>query len=52
MRQLFFYGSEKNPAAVNIAAYKPEYVAEMHEAIKEVFDSMFEAILNGEVKKI
>lgn len=42
---------ERNPAAVKIAkdiiaAYKPESVEEMHEAIKDVFGPMFEAIQN------
>ena len=46
---------KRNPAAVQIAndiiaAYKPESVAEMHAAIKDVFGPMFEAILNGELE--
>lgn len=46
---------KRNPAAIQIAndiiaAYKPESVAEMHAAIKDVFGPMFEAILNGELE--
>ena len=46
---------KRNPAAVKIAndiiaAYKPESVEEMQEAIKDVFGPMFEAILNGEME--
>ena len=46
---------KRNPAALKIAndiitAYKPETVEEMHEAIKDVFGPMFEAILNGEME--
>ena len=41
---------KRNPASVQIAnaiieAYKPESIAEMNEAIKEVCGPMFEAIL-------
>ena len=32
-----------------IAEYKPQSVAEMQEALKEVFGPMFEAMLNGEI---
>ena len=44
---------KRNPAALNIAndiiaAYKPESVEEMHEAIKDVFGPM--TILNGEME--
>lgn len=46
---------KRNPAAVKIAndiiaAYKPESVSEMQDAIKDVFGPMFEAILNGELE--
>ncbi len=42
-------GERENPAALKIAndiiaAYKPESVKEMHAAIKDVFEPMFEAI--------
>ena len=33
-----------------IAQYKPKSVAEMQAALKEVFDPMFEAMLNGEME--
>ena len=33
-----------------ITEYKPKNVAEMQAALKEVFGSMFEAILNGEME--
>ena len=44
---------KRNPAALNIAndiiaAYKPESVEEMHEAIKDVFGPM--TILNGKME--
>ena len=58
--QTIFYGvkqmrKKRNPAAVKIAqeiiaAYKPESVSEMQDAIKDVFGPMFEAILNGEME--
>lgn len=46
---------KRNPASVQIAnaiiaAYKPESIAEMNEAIKEVCGPMFEAILKGEME--
>ena len=46
---------KRNPASVQIAnaiiaAYKPESIAEMNEAIKEVCGPMFEAILKGELE--
>lgn len=60
MQTIFFMGvkemrKKRNPAALKIAndiitAYKPESVEEMHEAIKDVFGPMFEAILNGEME--
>lgn len=37
-------------AQVIIAEYKPQSVAEMQSALKEVFEPMFEAMLNGEMK--
>ena len=58
--QTIFYGvkqmrKKRNAAAVKIAqeiiaAYKPESVSEMQDAIKDVFGPMFEAILNGEME--
>ena len=33
-----------------IAQYKPKSVAEMHSALKEVFGSMFETMLNSEME--
>ena len=46
---------KRNPASVQIAnaiiaAYKPESIAEMNEAIKDVCGPMFEAILKGEME--
>ena len=46
---------KRNPASVKIAnaiiaAYKPESIAEMNEAIKDVCGPMFEAILKGEME--
>ena len=46
---------KRNPASVQIAnaiiaAYKPESIAEMNEAIKDVCGPMFEAILKGELE--
>lgn len=35
-----------------IARYKPKNVAEMQAVLKEVFESMFEDMLNGEWKVI
>ena len=40
--------AEKIAEAI-IAEYKPQSVAEMQEALKEVFEPMFEAMLNGEM---
>ena len=33
-----------------IAEYKPQSVAEMQSALKEIFGPMFEAMLNGEME--
>ena len=35
-----------------IAEYKPQSVAEMQAALKEVFGPMFEAILNRRIRKL
>ena len=40
----------KKIAQTIIAEYKPQSVVEMQAALKEVFGSMFEAMLNGEME--